>query len=169
MTSASARRTAAPCRACRACRRGSFRSAASRNRADDARPRSRSPRRSARRSPRQKREAAELVALPFADLGGGDVADVVDVEEEQRAAMRVLECVADARRGGRRAGGRNRPGPRNRRSCDRGPGAHGPTASAGRANWVLQAQRIAARASPRSSTISSPSLRLLFLCKRLHT
>ena len=34
----------------------------------------------------QEREAAELVALPFADLGGGDVADVVDVEEEEGAA-----------------------------------------------------------------------------------
>ena len=39
----------------------------------------------------QQREAAELVALPFADLGGGDVADVVDVEEEQRAAFRLVE------------------------------------------------------------------------------
>ena len=39
----------------------------------------------------QQREAAELVALPFADLGGGDVADVVDVEEEQRAALRFVE------------------------------------------------------------------------------
>ena len=35
----------------------------------------------------QQREAAELVALPFADLGAGDVADVVDVEEQQRAAV----------------------------------------------------------------------------------
>ena len=33
----------------------------------------------------EQRPAAELVALPFADLGRGDVADVVDVEDQQRA------------------------------------------------------------------------------------
>jgi len=32
-------------------------------------------------------KAAKLVALPLADLGGGDVADVVDVEEEKPAAL----------------------------------------------------------------------------------
>ena len=36
----------------------------------------------------KQREAAELVALPLADLGAGEVADVVDVEGEQRAAVR---------------------------------------------------------------------------------
>ena len=33
----------------------------------------------------EQREAAELVALPFADLGARDVANVVDVEEKQGA------------------------------------------------------------------------------------
>ena len=45
----------------------------------------------------EQREAAELVALPLADLGAGDVADVVDVEEEQRAALRLVERRAGAR------------------------------------------------------------------------
>jgi hypothetical protein len=44
----------------------------------------------------EKSEAAELVALPFADLGAGDVADVVDVEEEKRAALGVLQGLAGA-------------------------------------------------------------------------
>ena len=34
----------------------------------------------------QERKAAKLVALPLADLGGGDVADIVDVEEKEGAA-----------------------------------------------------------------------------------
>ena len=46
---------------------------------------------------RQEREAAELVALPLADLGGGDVADIVDVEEQQGAALRGVERGAGAR------------------------------------------------------------------------
>ncbi len=45
----------------------------------------------------QQREAAELVALPFADLGAGDVADVVDVEEEQRATGRRFQRRAGTR------------------------------------------------------------------------
>src|SRR5262252_8193723 len=36
---------------------------------------------------REQRPARELVALPFADLGRGDVADVVDVKDEQRAEI----------------------------------------------------------------------------------
>jgi hypothetical protein len=40
--------------------------------------------------------AAELVALPFADLGRGDVANVVDVEHEQRAELGILQRRLDA-------------------------------------------------------------------------
>ena len=39
----------------------------------------------------QQAEAAHLVPLPFADLGGGDVADVVDVKQQQRARIRRLQ------------------------------------------------------------------------------
>ena len=45
---------------------------------------------------RQQRPARELVALPFADLGRGDVADVVDVEDQQRAALGILQRLLDA-------------------------------------------------------------------------
>src|SRR5262249_16532901 len=41
-------------------------------------------------------EAAELVALPLADLGAGQVADVVDVEYEQRAEVGVLQGLLGA-------------------------------------------------------------------------
>jgi hypothetical protein len=44
----------------------------------------------------QQREAAELVALPFADLGARHVADVVDVEEQQRAALRCISACPGA-------------------------------------------------------------------------
>ncbi len=40
--------------------------------------------------------SGELVALPFADLGGGDVADVVDVEQQQRAQLGVLQRLLGA-------------------------------------------------------------------------
>ena len=40
--------------------------------------------------------AAELVALPFADLGRRDVADVVDVEHQKRAQLGGLEGLLDA-------------------------------------------------------------------------
>ena len=60
-----------------------------------ARRPSRSPR---RRAPRRRRagEAAHLVPLPLADLGAGDVADVVDVEEQERAAVGLLQRVLGA-------------------------------------------------------------------------
>ena len=45
---------------------------------------------------RQQRPARELVALPFADLGRGQVADVVDVEHQQRAEVGVLQRLAGA-------------------------------------------------------------------------
>ena len=45
---------------------------------------------------RQQRPARNLVALPFADLGRGDVADVVDVEDQQRAALGILEHLLGA-------------------------------------------------------------------------
>ena len=44
----------------------------------------------------QQREAAELVALPFADLGAGEIADVVDVEDQQRAEVGVLQRLLGA-------------------------------------------------------------------------
>ncbi len=44
----------------------------------------------------QQREAAELVALPFADLGRGDVANVVHVEQQQRAEIGVFERLPGA-------------------------------------------------------------------------
>ena len=45
---------------------------------------------------REQRPAAELVTLPFADLGRGDVADVVDVEDEQGAELGILQRLACA-------------------------------------------------------------------------
>ena len=45
---------------------------------------------------RQQRPAAELVALPFPDLGRGDVADIVDVEDKQCAELGILQCRLDA-------------------------------------------------------------------------
>ncbi len=44
----------------------------------------------------QQGETAELVAFPLADLGAGDVTDVVDVEEKQGAAAGILECCLGA-------------------------------------------------------------------------
>jgi len=40
---------------------------------------------------RQQREAAQLVALPLADLGAGQIADVVDVKAQQRAGFRRIQ------------------------------------------------------------------------------
>ena len=45
----------------------------------------------------QQRPAADLVALPLADLGGGEVADVVDVHHQQRAEVGLLQRLAGAR------------------------------------------------------------------------
>ncbi len=44
----------------------------------------------------EQREPAQLVALPLADLGAGDVADVVDVEHQQRAEVGFLERLLGA-------------------------------------------------------------------------
>src|SRR5262249_58969864 len=44
----------------------------------------------------EQRPAAKLVALPLADLGRGDVADVVDVEDEQRAELGFFQRLLDA-------------------------------------------------------------------------
>ena len=46
----------------------------------------------------EQRPAAELVALPLADLGRGEVADVVDVEDQQRAEVGFLQRLLDAAR-----------------------------------------------------------------------
>ena len=45
---------------------------------------------------RQQRPARELIALPFADLGRGQVADVVDVEHQKRAEVGILQRLAGA-------------------------------------------------------------------------
>src|SRR5262249_52773026 len=45
---------------------------------------------------RQQRPAAQLVAFPLADLGRGDVADVVDVEDQQGAELGILQGLLDA-------------------------------------------------------------------------
>ena len=45
----------------------------------------------------QQRPAADLVALPLADLGGGEVADVVDVHHQQRAEVGLLQRLPGAR------------------------------------------------------------------------
>src|SRR5258708_8017686 len=42
-------------------------------------------------APREQREAADLVLRPRADVRGGDVADVVHVEAEQRAHLRLFQ------------------------------------------------------------------------------
>ena len=80
----------------------------------------------------QQREAAELVALPLADLGRGDIADVVDVEEEQRAALATCRAPPSPAPAGRCAAGRSRPGPRNRRRYGRAPEWRGSSSSAAR-------------------------------------
>ena len=77
----------------------------------------------------EQRPAAELVALPFADLGRGDVADVVDVEDQQRAELGFLQRLLDARAAGSGAGGGSRPAPRNRPPWCRAPAAPGPSCS----------------------------------------
>ncbi len=45
---------------------------------------------------RQERETANLVPLPLADFRGGDVTDVIDVEQQQSAALRRLQRVLGA-------------------------------------------------------------------------
>src|SRR5262249_13549131 len=45
---------------------------------------------------REQRPARELVALPLADLGRGDVTDVVDVENEQRTKLGGFQRLAHA-------------------------------------------------------------------------
>ena len=45
---------------------------------------------------RDQRPAAQLVALPLADLGRGAIADVVDVEHEQRAELGFLQRLLHA-------------------------------------------------------------------------
>ena len=45
----------------------------------------------------EQRPARELVTLPFADLGRGDVADIVDVKDQERAELGVLQRLLDAR------------------------------------------------------------------------
>src|SRR5262249_17018203 len=45
----------------------------------------------------KQRPAAELVALPLADLRRRDVADVVDVEDQKRAELGRFECLAHPR------------------------------------------------------------------------
>jgi hypothetical protein len=44
----------------------------------------------------QQRPAAQLVAFPFADLGRGQIADVVDVEHQQRAELGILQRLLGA-------------------------------------------------------------------------
>src|SRR5581483_4766214 len=44
----------------------------------------------------EQRETAELVTLPFADLGRRDVADIVDVEDQERAELGLLQRRLDA-------------------------------------------------------------------------
>ena len=44
----------------------------------------------------QQTEAAHLVAFPFADLGGGHIADVVHIKQQQRAAVGILERLTRA-------------------------------------------------------------------------
>ena len=44
----------------------------------------------------EQRPARELVALPFADLGRGEVADVVDVEDQERAELGFFQRLPDA-------------------------------------------------------------------------
>ena len=47
---------------------------------------------------RQQREPADLVLRPRADVGGGDVADVVHVEADERAQLRLRQQLFDARK-----------------------------------------------------------------------
>src|SRR3954469_7988674 len=50
-----------------------------------------------RTAARQQRPAADLVALPLADLGRGEIADVVDVHNQKRAEIGFIERHARAR------------------------------------------------------------------------
>ena len=77
----------------------------------------------------EQREAAQLVAFPFADLGAGDVADVVDVEQQQRAAWRGLQRRRAPAPAGNGAADRNRSGARNRPTCGRATVSPDPSAS----------------------------------------
>ena len=95
---------------------------------------------------RQQRPAADLVALPLADLGGGEIADVVDVHHQQRAEVGLLQRLPGARPAGSGAGGGSRRAPRNRRPWCRAPAARGPSCSAGRCprrgwSWVARVFR----------------------------
>src|SRR5450631_554996 len=44
----------------------------------------------------QQRPAAEFVAFPFADLGRGQIADVVDVEHQKRTELGILQRLLGA-------------------------------------------------------------------------
>ena len=80
----------------------------------------------------QQRPAADLVALPLADLGGGEVADVVDVHHQAARRGRISPAPAASAPAGSGAGGDSRPAPRNRRPWCPAPAARGPSCSAGR-------------------------------------
>ena len=67
----------------------------------------------------QQRVAGHLVARPLADVGAGDVADVVEVEEQQRAEVRRRQGAAWPDRSGRCAAGRRSSAPPSRRSSTR--------------------------------------------------
>ena len=68
---------------------------------------------------RQQREADELVHRPRADVGRGDVADVVHVEAEQRAQLGLGERALRARQPLAAAAGRSRPAAPSRRPSSR--------------------------------------------------
>ena len=69
----------------------------------------------------QQRPARELVARPFADLGRGDVTDIVVVEQQQRAEIGFFERGLRAAPGDSGAGAGSRRAPRSRRPWCRAP------------------------------------------------
>ena len=67
----------------------------------------------------QERVAGHLVARPLADVGARDVADVVEVEEQDGAEVGRLERGPGARRAGTSAAARRSSAPPSRRSSSR--------------------------------------------------
>ena len=83
----------------------------------------------------QQREARHLVARPLADVGAGDVADVVEVEEQQGAEVGGSERLAGAAEAVVAQPRRCRPAPPSRRSWSRVT-PDGRTATAGRSAFT---------------------------------
>ena len=104
----------------------------------------------------QQGVADHLVAEGAADPGLRRVADVVEVEQQEGAALAGLQRLPWPGRAGSRAGGRSRPAARSRRPC-----ARAPAAAQRSSRSAPPRQRRRARRRPRRprGTSSRPELR----------